>query len=544
MQFKLKQFCILSLAVALSISCSDKRKEKSSTTGWTYNDYDWGGFEKTSEEAAEQPTPPGMVLVEGGVFLMGQTYDDVFQDNVAEPRKVTVTSFYMDETEITNLQYREYLWWLQRFLPDYPGLHQAALPDTLVWLDELTYNDPYVDEYFRNPAFQDYPVVGVNWIQANDYSKWRTDRVNEMILIENGVLDRSMGEYANSLTDEEMDEEGGMGNLFSTDTYFSGAETQRPEEDDDEIPSPYQATMRDYTKKNCKEKRYVKKEDGYLLPDIRLATEAEFEYAAMAIKGNHVDPETQELYAERRSYPWNGNTMRESKRGTWQGQMLANFKRGNGDYAGFAGNRNDDCPFTCPVFSFMPNDFGLFHMAGNVNEWVYDIYRKRTGDVASDLNPARGNVFKRQAIDPYYEEPMGSDDSTNRMQYEQFEAEEIAERVDFEVSDARGYGDGDSLSRAYYGGPQDDYYDKSITSLVTDRVRVYKGGSWNDYAYYMRPGTRRYLDEQTASATIGFRCVMTRVGNAQGPNDKAGNQFRETTKVRERNAKNRNFYGR
>ncbi len=548
MQFNLKQFCMVSLAVLLGISCTDKRKESSSTTGWTYNDYDWGGFEKTDAEMAEQPIPPGMVLVEGGVYLMGQTYDDVFQENNSEPRKITVTSFYMDETEITNLQYREYLFWLQRFLPDYPALKKAALPDTLVWLDELTYNDPYVDEYFRNPAFQDYPVVGVSWIQANDFTKWRTDRINELILIENGVLERSMGDYASSLvaSEDDEDEEGGRGNLFSTETYFSGAETQigGEEDEDEEIPSPYQATMRDYTKKKCKDKRFVRKEDGYLMPDVRLPTEAEWEYAAIAIAGNHVDPESQELYANRKGYAWNGNTVREPKRGTWQGRMLANFKRGNGDYAGFAGNRNDDCPFTCPVYSFMPNDFGLFNMAGNVNEWVYDIYRKRTSDVASDLNPARGNVFQRQAIDPDFEEPMGADDSTNRLQYEQFEAEEIAERVDFEVSDARGFGDGDSLSRSYYGGPQDDYNDRSITSLVTDRVRVFKGGSWSDYAYYIRPSQRRFLDEGTSTATIGFRCAMIRVGNAQGAEGKAGNYFRETTKVRERNQKMRETYGR
>ncbi len=59
-----------------------------------------------------------------------------------------------------------------------------ALPDTLVWRDELDYNEPYINNYLRHPAFNNYPVVGVSWEQANDFCKWRTDRVNEKILID------------------------------------------------------------------------------------------------------------------------------------------------------------------------------------------------------------------------------------------------------------------------------------------------------------------------------------------------------------------------
>ena len=54
---------------------------------------------------------------------------------------------------------------------------------------------------------------------------------------------------------------------------------------------------------------------------------------------------------------------------------------------------------------------------------------------------------------------------------------------------------------------------EAFTSLITDRSRVYKGGSWKDVAYWMSPGTRRYLDQDSATATIGFRCAMIRAGS-------------------------------
>jgi sulfatase modifying factor 1 len=90
----------------------------------------------------------------------------------------------MDETEVSNINYREYLHWLKKRYVSYPEVYRKALPDTLVWREELAFNEPLVETYFRHPSYDDYPVVGVNWLQANDYCKWRSSRVNEMILIE------------------------------------------------------------------------------------------------------------------------------------------------------------------------------------------------------------------------------------------------------------------------------------------------------------------------------------------------------------------------
>lgn len=79
-----------------------------------YNDQKWGGFRKT--ESKGQETGPNCVLVEGGTFTMGNTQEDVTYEWNNVPRRVTVSSFYMDETEVANIDYREYVFWTFRSL--------------------------------------------------------------------------------------------------------------------------------------------------------------------------------------------------------------------------------------------------------------------------------------------------------------------------------------------------------------------------------------------------------------------------------------------
>jgi len=164
-------FSFLAVIATASLILTSCKKDVSSTTGWEYNNPKNGGFELVPYE--EQETGPGLVLIEGGTFMMGRTEQDVLYDwdNIA--RRVTVSSFYLDQTEVRNLDYCEFLYWTRRvFNVDYPEVLQKRLPDTLVWRDRLAYNEPYVDYYLRHPAYRDYPVVGVSWVQAADYCNW------------------------------------------------------------------------------------------------------------------------------------------------------------------------------------------------------------------------------------------------------------------------------------------------------------------------------------------------------------------------------------
>ena len=197
---------IIALSSALILaSCSS---EKSTSTGWEYNNSNNGGFE-TNNLFQEQITGPGLLFVEGGSFTMGRVEQDVMYDWNNVPRKVTVSSFYLDETEVRNVDYLEYLHWIKRvYGQSYPEVYKKSLPDTLVWRDKLGYNEPFVTQYLRHPAFKNHPVVGVSWTQANDYCIWRTDRVNERILINEGILKEDP---------EQVDD-----NTFNTEAYLAG----------------------------------------------------------------------------------------------------------------------------------------------------------------------------------------------------------------------------------------------------------------------------------------------------------------------------------
>jgi len=470
-----KHLRIGSLAVLLLFlaSCS---KEKSAVTGWNYNDPKNGGFEVVPYD--EQETGPGLVLIEGGTFTMGRTEQEITQDWNNIPRRVTVSSFYMDETEVANVHYLEYLYWISRvFGADYPEVYQKALPDTLVWRDRLAYNEPLVELYLRHPAYQQYPVVGVNWLQASDFCVWRTDRVNEQILVREGIL---------RVNPNQINEDN-----FNTQAYLSGQYEGLVKSDLMDL-NPSSGTNGT---------RKVRMEDGILLPNYRLPTEAEWEYAALSQIGNTV----YERVTDRRQYPWNGHIVR-NKDEKYKGQMMANYKRGRGDNMGTAGFLNDNADITAPVHSYWPNDYGLYCMAGNVNEWVMDVYRPLSPEDKSDFNPFRGNLFMTQERDE--EGAIAEKDSLGRISYREVTPEEAAERRNYTQADNKNYLDAD----------ESEYikYDYGITSLINDNARVYKGGSWKDRAYFMSPGVRRFLDQTQSTNDIGFRCAMTRVGSPTG----------------------------
>ncbi|MBL7957728.1 MAG: SUMF1/EgtB/PvdO family nonheme iron enzyme [Flavobacteriales bacterium] len=226
-------------------------------------------------------------------------------------------------------------------------------PDTLVWVHDFTYsfNEPMTENYFWHPAYDEYPVVGITWVQANAFNVWRTQLMNSW-------LEHNGEAYVNR---------------------------------------------------------------------FRLPTEAEWEYASRG--GLDLAP-----------YPWGGPYVRNR-----QGCFLGNFKPLHGNYV-------DDGGFhTVPVDSYTPNDYGLYQMAGNVSEWTSTAYDESVYDFAHDLNP--------------------------------------------EYS-----------------------YDALATDAPSLKRKVIRGGSWKDIGYYMQTGTRSYEYQDTTKAYIGFRSVMTYLGRGKAVN--------------------------
>lgn len=617
-----KQSAVALGAALLITSCA--QQQWSEKTSWEFNNPNWGGFEKAPY--VEQETGPGLVLVEGGSFTMGRTEQNVMYSWDNTPRTVTVSSFYIDETEITNFDWLEYLYWTNRTYTDFPQIYKKALPDTLVWREKTAYNEPYVDYYLRHPAYRDYPVVGVNWLQAKDYCSWRTDRVNEFILYREGII----------VIDANY-QQAYMNEPFNTDSYLAGQYeigTNPMGQIADLDPSKGNFDSKGRLKAKSLSTRIVKMEDGVLLPRYRLPTEAEWEFAAYGLIGNTYN----ENIIEQKLYPWNGHWTRNPDDKKLQGSMMANFVRDKGDYMGVAGNLNDNADVTAPVYAYWPNDYGLYNMAGNVSEWVMDVYRPLSNEDYDEFRPFRGNVFKtktlnssgnvddkldetiydidgiklyltefeaerarngrldsletlllksvnefvdealklqrkkqhieanrkvreifdnmfddfdaeiqqnpemaeyRLEISPMIRKGMGDYviNNSGNLKWRDVTQEENLKRRNYKQADNIDFLDGDINSSVYYDKKDQvndfpaDYvmYNNSkkaiagaqfnqsdMSSLISDKSRVYKGGSWRDRAYWLVPGNRRFLDEDLSTSTIGFRCAMTRVGSPVG----------------------------
>jgi len=659
-----KTVAVAIAGIFVAASCAN---EASNVTGWDYNNPEQGGFQKVP--FVDQETGPGLLLVEGGTFTMGRAEQDVMFDWNNRAARVTVSSFYMDQTEVTNFHWLEYLYWVSRaYNESYPMVYKNALPDTLVWRSKLGFNEKYVDYYLRHPAYRDYPVVGVSWLQANDFCKWRTDRVNEYILIREGIL---------AFNIDQRDEA-----TFNTDSYYAG-----------QYEEGLVRNVQDLNPSNLDGKRLgeriVRMEDGILLPSYRLPTEAEWEFAASGLIGN-LQPGTENI-DERRLYPWDGHWVRQDE-AQFTGQIRANFVRGRGDYMGVAGHLNDGADVTAPVESYWPNDYGLYHMAGNVSEWVLDTYRPLTSEEYDEFRPFRGNVFKTKLLnnegsidlknaqvqydvhgmkeylneferiryqrvsadkhdpndtvipvglmknvesrnpskrgyapDPFYVShgkvkdsieldllrkinevldlaikykndkydleastlvqdqlfdgifadeirtgPDGEEyafeiismlrdgfndfivDTPGKLKYRNVTEEENIGRLNYRKDDYIDYLDGDIESSIFYDNDdrknninqatrdaslvmyQDQHEQYGLdgvqvkpggedrtswpSTLISDKSKVYKGGSWKDRAYWLVASNRRYLDEDKATDAIGFRCAMDRVGSPTGFN--------------------------
>ncbi len=252
-------------------------------------------------ESFIQTIPYGMTYIPPGTFHMGQADEDITSSKINLNKQLTISSFYMDETEITNNEYRQFInYFLEEntdFSDEFEGqevlteeeVYARLYPDTSVWIKDFSHHlgDPLARYYWSHPAYDDYPVVGVDWLAAQEFCKWRT-------------------EYINIYREEK--------GLFP-------------------------------------------------LPDFRLPSEAEWEYAA---RGGR----------DMAKYPWGGPYIRNAS-----GCLLANLKPVRGNYF------DDGFSYTAPVGAFLPNDYGLFDMSGNIAEWCLDAFHKASYPIVWDLNP-------------------------------------------------------------------------------------------------------------------------------------------------------------
>lgn len=386
---------------------------QSSATGMAYSNSD-STFHPDKNPYGKPIVPPNlsqsMVYIQGGKVLIG--FEDS-EENYNKRRNYTATveSFYMDDAEIANVHWLEYLFYIRRFSEQE---YKNALPDTTVWMRQFSFNDYYVENYLRHPAFHFYPVVGVSWLQANEYCKWRTDP----------LAFKKPKDYVG----KEVPKQGTGKRIQLSDTVWVYEGYRTPTKTKDGKPEAPRPKM----------------------PEYRLPTEAEWIYASTTF--SYMDPYLDEKDYYKRLYPWDGSSLRNPHAGK-KGYYFCNFKRGRGDYSGIAGMRNDGAVYTEYIYAYPPNDVGLYNIAGNVNEWVQDLYE----------------------FVPSY--------------LEQFE---FNRELDKDRSD-----------------PYDTDIDSFREYLEEERYRVYKGGSWNDDYYWLSPYTRRYLTEDSSTSTIGFRCVMS-----------------------------------
>lgn len=501
-------------------------KKFTSRSGWKPNDQKGWFFQgKKNKEKAWA----GMVFVEGGSFTMGQVKTDVMRDWNNSPRRMQVRSFYLGDTEVTNYDYKEYMAWIAYVFPstdpNNKNINRGILPDTLVWGNKLSRNEIFVNEYLRNPSFDYYPVVGVTWLQADRYCDWLTDRANERAMMNKGFISRDL--YQNPETNLGA-------NHFNTEKF-----QQDPDAvfEGQNVIDTAKVLKSIRVKKTNPRINYRAAMNSSLVAKFRLPTEAEWEYAALALPADR----EYNLY---KGKPIAQNSLRED-RGRKRGDFMANFKQGRGDYSGIGGWGNDGSAIPNDVKKFKTNEFGLYGMLGNVAEWTADVYRPII-DESNDFNYFRGNIYTSRienesgtGFETYKEGEVVYDTLNNGQLLARALPGDYKREV---IEDARDYRDGDYRSSLQmvgeevspgetnaemYNSPVKNFVvsdngrvimekdGKKRSTDVSKSIRVVKGGSWADNIYWLDPGQRRYMDEASSASWIGFRVAQDYTGNEE-----------------------------
>lgn len=537
-------------------------KNFTSSTGWKPNDQK--GWFFSGKKKPNVKAWPGMVYIEGGSFTMGLVKDDVMHDWNNTPKRMQVRSFFIGETEITNYHYREYLTWLKVVFPpeedQYKHIYEGSLPNPEVFNNKLSRNDFDNETYLFSPEFSYYPVVGVTWLQASNYCDWLTDRANEKALMDKGILGKDY--YTN--------EEYNYGSKYFDAESYKNNDSNVSEA----IDTTKLAKQSMIKTTNSRIQKANRSTTALEVSPFRLPTEAEWEYAALA------------LPADREYNEYKGKTVVQNElrgeKGRNRGQYMANFKVGRGDYSGIGGYGNDGSAITSDVKKFQSNEFGVYGMYGNVAEWTADVYRPIIDDEANDFNYFRGNVYETTIdnsnggfvkVEDDVEFDTLNDGSLtykslpgkykkevkeNNINYRDGDAmSSLNPRVEEEGefagntmvdslgniieigTDSMGFAGGGATggtTSEMYNAPVRSFYvdekgriilekdPQTRTTHISDEVRVVKGGSWRDPIYWLDPGQRRFLHQAEATSWIGFRVAQDYQGSFESKRTKRGSK--------------------
>lgn len=422
-----------------------------------------------------QEDPVGMLFIPMGAYNMGDADQDVPYAQVSPSRTVSVQAFYMDETEITNNEYRQFVFWVRDSIAhtilgnqDNPELGEHYQVDEsgqviefgqqnpyklINWEEEIDYSDEKINEVLEDPMEEFYLLEDQRYYHIKQVNTWRL--LFKYYWINYKAAARKAGRY----TSNDAVKNGGKGNnrkqfimertdavypdtlVWSHDYTYSFNEpmTQNyfwhPAYDNYPVVGVSWIQARAFSIWRTGLKRSYDMQEGTAFwNDFRLPSESEWEWAARG--GLDLNP-----------YPWGGPYVRNSN-----GCFLANYKPLRGNYV-------DDGGFhTLIVGHYAPNDYGLYDMAGNVAEWCDDSYDEAAYRFAHDLN----------------------------MQYSRDANDEVT---------------------------------------TVDSRRVIRGGSWKDIGYYIRTSTRTYEYQDTAKCYIGFRNVQTYLGRSKGDGPSSSNVY-------------------